>query len=109
MHSLGPVHTDFDFDSPGTRNGFIDVVYSDNAHAFSAIRVPVGVICGGAGPTILLTAGSHGDEYEGQVILHRLMQAFSEQDVQGRIIMLPALNLLPCGPARAFRRLTKAT
>ena len=93
MQSLGPVHTDFDFDTPGTRNGFIDVVYSDNDHAFSSIRVPVGVIHGGPGPTILLTAGSHGDEYEGQVILHRLMQTFSEKDIQGRIIMLPALNM----------------
>lgn len=93
MRSLGPVHTDFDFDSPGKRSGFIDLNYSDNVHAFSTIRMPVGVIRGGNGPTVLLTAGSHGDEYEGQVILHRLMQELSEKNLQGRIILLPALNL----------------
>lgn len=91
--SLGPVQTGFDFDAVGKRSGFIDLTHSDNAHAFSTIRLPVGVICGGAGPTVLLTAGSHGDEYEGQVILHRLMQEISAEDLHGRIILLPALNL----------------
>jgi len=90
---FGPVHTSFDFNSPGKRSGFIDLTYSDNVHAFSAIRTPVGVICGGTGPTLLMSAGSHGDEYEGQVILHRLMQELSEDNLQGRIILLPALNL----------------
>lgn len=93
MPHLGPVHTDFDFDSHGKRSGFIDLTHSDNAHAFSTIRVPVGVICAGAGPTVLMSAGSHGDEYEGQVILHRLMQTMNETDLQGRIIFLPALNM----------------
>lgn len=31
--------------------------------------VGVAVICSGAGPTALLVAGTHGDEYEGQLIL----------------------------------------
>ena len=90
MLSLGSVQTDFDFDSLGKRSGFIELTHSDNDHAFSTIRLPVGVINGGNGPTVLLSAGNHGDEYEGQVILHRLMQEFSAEDVQGRIILLPA-------------------
>lgn len=93
MLSFGPVHTDFDFESRGKRSGVIDLSFSDDVHAFSTIRIPVGIICGDAGPTILLTAGSHGDEYEGQVILQRLMQELNPQDLQGRIILLPALNL----------------
>ena len=60
MLSLGPVQTDFDFASPGKRSGFIDLDHSDNAHAFRAIRTPVGVICGGAGPTVLLSLGRAG-------------------------------------------------
>jgi predicted deacylase len=93
MRSLGAITTDFDFDTPGKRSGFIDLTYSDNDNAFSVIRLPVGVIKNGHGPTILLTAGSHGDEYEGQVILHRLMQTVATNDIQGRIILLPALNM----------------
>ncbi|WP_166418301.1 succinylglutamate desuccinylase/aspartoacylase family protein [Cochlodiniinecator piscidefendens] len=92
MRTHGPVHTSFDFDTPGKRNGFIDLTHSDHRHAFSAVRVPVGVIQGGAGPTVMLTAGNHGDEYEGQVILHQLMQQLSPDQVQGRLIFLPALN-----------------
>lgn len=41
---------------------------------------------------MLLSSGNHGDEYEGQVILQRLMQDLDPATVQGRIIFLPALN-----------------
>jgi len=100
MPSLGPVQTDFDFDRIGKRSGFIDLTVSDNTYDFSAIRIPVGVIHGGPGPTVLLSAANHGDEYEGQVILQRLMQNLEPSDVQGRIIFLPALNT-PAMRARA--------
>jgi predicted deacylase len=92
MLSLGPATTDFDFDSPGKRSGFIDVAHSSNDLAFSVIRVPVGVIAGGAGPSVLLSAGNHGDEYEGQAILHRLMRDLTPDRVSGRLILMPALN-----------------
>ncbi len=92
MLSHGPVQTDVDFETHGKRSGFLDLNHSDNAHAFSLIRVPVGVIQGAPGPTVLLSAGSHGDEYEGQVILHQLMQEIEPSMIRGRLIMLPALN-----------------
>ena len=82
----------FDFETPGKSSGFIDVDHSDNNNAFSSIRVPVGMINSGDGPSILLTGGNHGDEYEGQIILHRLMQQLSPEQVAGCLIMLPALN-----------------
>ena len=37
--------------------------------------VPIAVLNNGEGPRILLTGGNHGDEYEGQVVLTRLIQA----------------------------------
>ncbi|WP_343211822.1 succinylglutamate desuccinylase/aspartoacylase family protein (plasmid) [Aliisedimentitalea scapharcae] len=100
MLTHGPVRTSFDFDAPGKRSGFLDLTHSSNDLAFSAIRVPVGVINGGDGPTVLMSAGNHGDEYEGQVILHQLMQTLDPGDIQGRIIFLPALNT-PAVRARA--------
>jgi N-alpha-acetyl-L-2,4-diaminobutyrate deacetylase len=93
MLRFGPVRTAMDFESTGKRSGFIDVDHSDNRLAFSSIRLPVGVINGGAGPTVLLSAGNHGDEYEGQVVLHQLMQTLTPETVSGRLILLPALNL----------------
>ncbi|MDW4551221.1 succinylglutamate desuccinylase/aspartoacylase family protein [Defluviimonas sp. D31] len=100
MLSIGPVRTSFDFDGAGKRAGFIDLPHSDGDLAFSAVRVPVGVIAGGSGPTVLMTAGNHGDEYEGQAILHRLMRGLTPGQVQGRLILLPALN----APAVSARR-----
>ena len=95
MLIFGSARSSVDFDSPGKRTGMITLEHSDNQFAFSSVCVPVGVICGGPGPTVLLTAGSHGDEYEGQVILHHLMQMFEPENLSGRLILLPALN----GPA----------
>ncbi|MFD1160691.1 succinylglutamate desuccinylase/aspartoacylase family protein [Roseovarius aestuarii] len=92
MLTFGAVRSAFDFDSPGKRSGAIELEHSDNRHAFSAVCVPVGVICGAPGPTVLLAAGNHGDEYEGQVILHRLMQMLEPENLTGRLILLPALN-----------------
>jgi predicted deacylase len=93
MDSFGTARCQLDLESHGKRAGFIDVDHSDNRLAFSSIRLPVGVIRGGSGPTVLLTGGNHGDEYEGQVLLHRLMQTLTPDDVIGRLILLPALNL----------------
>jgi len=81
-----------DFFSPGKRSGFLSLRYSDNRHAYSIVPIPVGVIVGGEGPTIFLSAGSHGDEYEGQVALRRLFWETEAQDINGRMIILPALN-----------------
>lgn len=93
MQVFGAATCNLDLDGPGKRTGFININHSDNRHAFSSIRLPIGVIRGGAGPTVLMSAGNHGDEYEGQVLLHRLMAQLTPEQVPGRLIMLPALNL----------------
>jgi N-alpha-acetyl-L-2,4-diaminobutyrate deacetylase len=93
MLAYGPVSTELDLESPGKRSGFLNLEHSDNAHAFGLIRPPLGVISGSDGPTLMMTAGSHGDEYEGQAILHQIMQRFTPADIKGRLILLPALNL----------------
>ncbi len=74
--------------------------HSDNRHSFGVIPVPVAVLSGGPGPTALLTAGTHGDEYEGQVVLHRLLRETDPAQVAGRLIILPALNLPAVREAR---------
>lgn len=47
---------------------------------------------GRGGPTALFTAGTHGDEYEGQVALRKLVHDLAKTKLQGRVIILPALN-----------------
>jgi N-alpha-acetyl-L-2,4-diaminobutyrate deacetylase len=91
---LGPrVQTHIDFMKDGKQLGALDVPHSRNDSAWGAVMVPIGCIKNGEGPTVLLTAGNHGDEYEGQVALTRLLRRLDADDVSGRIIVIPALNL----------------
>lgn len=92
MLIYGQTHCILDLSTTGKRAGFIDTKHSDNVMAFSSIRTPIGVIAGGSGPTIMLSAGNHGDEYEGQIILHRLFDLITPEQITGRLILLPALN-----------------
>ncbi|WP_442869519.1 succinylglutamate desuccinylase/aspartoacylase family protein [Bradyrhizobium sp. CCBAU 11386] len=41
---------------------------------------------------MIVVAGNHGDEYEGQIIVMNLMRTLKHQDVQGHIVLLSALN-----------------
>ncbi len=86
------ISCDVDFDKKGRQNSFLRLLYSDNRHAFGMIPVPITVIAGGTGPTVLLAAGTHGDEYEGQVILRHLMRELDPANLSGRLIIMPALN-----------------
>ncbi len=96
--SYGPLNCNIDLDSPGKRFGNINLNYSSHQHAFSAIPIPIAIIKGtrkpkgDEGPTVLLTAGNHGDEYEGQCILRRLIREIDPSSINGRLIILPALN-----------------
>lgn len=90
-------------DAPGLRIGYLGVPHSDDAHAFGIIPVPIAVMAGAPGPSVLLAGGVHGDEYEGQIVLRRLLRRIDPATLTGRLIVLPALNL----PAvRAARRVS---
>lgn len=88
-----------DLESPGKRIGHVALSHSDDENAFGIIPVPIAVITNGEGPTLLLFAGNHGDEYEGQVILRRILAETEPGDISGRIIMMPTLDQII---ARAF-------
>lgn len=89
----GPIVCPLDFSAQGKRTGYFDLDHSDDRHSFSRIRAPLGVIRGGAGPTALVCGGNHGDEYEGQIIARRLFEQLEPEDVAGRLILAPALNM----------------
>ncbi|MGY6271414.1 succinylglutamate desuccinylase/aspartoacylase family protein [Achromobacter denitrificans] len=84
--------TDIDFDRPGKQSGFVYFPHSPHDDAWGTVRVPLAVISNGAGPTILLEGGNHGDEYEGPIALGELIRALDPQSVQGRLIIIPAIN-----------------
>ena len=81
-----------DLDLPGRQIGDLQIKWSDNQCPLGYYPVPIACIAGGNGPTVLLSAGVHGDEFEGPAVLMRLLQDIAPADINGRIIILPALN-----------------
>ncbi len=90
---FGTVTSDLDLEASGKRGGSFGLAHSNNRFAFSTIQSPLGVIRGGDGPTALVCAGNHGDEYEGQIIVRRLFELLEPNDLTGRLILAPALNM----------------
>jgi N-alpha-acetyl-L-2,4-diaminobutyrate deacetylase len=82
-----------DFDRQGRQHGLMTVPHSRNDSAWGSIQIPITQISNGDGPTVLLTAGSHGDEYEGPIALMKLARELAVEDVAGRVLIMPCLNL----------------
>jgi len=85
--------SDVDFDRDGKQTGRISLPYSVTRSAYGVIPIPVAVVKNGDGPTVLLMAGNHGDEYEGQIALGNLIRSLEANQVSGRVIILPSANL----------------
>lgn len=85
--------TDIDYDRAGKQQGVLRLPYSHNLAGWANILIPITVVANGSGPTVLALGGNHGDEYEGPVALMKLARAIQPADVNGRLIIIPALNL----------------
>ena len=90
--SLTTLSTRVPFDVDGRHFGDLRLVHSDNRYAAGYIPIPLAVLRNGEGPTLLLTGGTHGDEYEGTAAILRLAHDQDLAGLRGRIIALPALN-----------------
>lgn len=86
------ISTEIDFERDGKQQDFLRLPYSTHRSAYGWIPIPIIVLKNGDGPNVLLMAGNHGDEYEGQVTLLKLCQKLEANDVRGRIIILPTAN-----------------
>lgn len=86
------VWTTIDFERRGVQIDYARVPFSSDTSAYGWIPVPMVCINGGEGPTVLLAAGTHGDEYEGQIALRRIATALLKTEVKGRVIIMPELN-----------------
>ena len=81
-----------DIEAEGKRFGHLSVPHSRNDSGWGALHLPVVSIRNGSGPTVVLTGGNHGDEYEGPIALLKLVRALAPSQVSGRVIVIPALN-----------------
>jgi predicted deacylase len=90
--SKSRIASELDFDKEGKHSGFLRLPHSVHRSAYGWLPIPITCIKNGAGPTVLLVSGNHGDEYEGQVTLMKLTRRLGAADVKGRIIILSAAN-----------------
>ena len=90
---LSPITTDVDFDKEGKQVGYLRAPHSRNSSAWGSILIPITVVKNGRGPTVLFVGGSHGGEYEGPISLIKVGRELKAEAVQGRVIIIPALNL----------------
>lgn len=86
------ITSEVNFDALGRQTGFLRVPHSVTRSAYGWLPVPISVLNNGKGPTILLMAGNHGDEYEGQIAIARLCRDLTPDQIRGRIILLPQAN-----------------
>ncbi|KAF1049828.1 succinylglutamate desuccinylase/aspartoacylase family protein [Xylophilus sp.] len=87
-----PIKADIDLDAQGKHLGFLRLPNSVHRSAYGWLPLPVASIKRGQGPTIVVSAGTHGDEYEGQIIVSNLIRAIEPGMVNGQIILLPMAN-----------------
>ncbi len=88
-----PVSPTIPLDADGVHHGFLRLPHSRDDSAWGSVMVPITVIANGEGPCALLTGGNHGDEYEGPIALQNLATTLKPEQIAGRVILLPMMNL----------------
>lgn len=99
--SKSRIAADIDLDADGRHHGCLRIPHSVHRSAYGWLPMPVASVRNGDGPCVLLMAGNHGDEYEGQVALAGLARTLEPRAMHGQIIVVPMSNY---PAARAGRR-----
>ena len=91
-HTTSRITSEIDFNRDGKQVGFLRLPHSVHRSAYGWIPIPVACISNGDGPRVLLMAGNHGDEYEGQIAFSSCCARSRRSDVRGRLIFLTSAN-----------------
>ena len=91
--SDSPIECTIDLDAPGKQIGHLVLPRSTNDAGWASTLVPIASVAGGSGPTVLVLAGCHGDEYEGQLAATSLIRTLAPERVTGRVIIIPRLSV----------------
>lgn len=90
MHT-GIFH-DLDFNADGKSTHYLSIPFSVDRSPYFQVKVPVIQIRNGDGPKLLLMAGNHGDEYEGEICLARLARLLDPAKMRGTVTIIPFAN-----------------
>ena len=99
--------TDIDFERNGRQIGFVMFPHSPHDDAWGVTRVPIAVIATDAGPTVIIEGGNHGDEYEGPLVIGELARDLDPGGLQGRLILMPAVNTPAVTASRRTSRIDR--
>lgn len=92
--NTSPIRCSIDLGALGKHFGHLYVPYSYNLAGWANLMVPIAVVAGSTqGPTALVLAGNHGDEYPGQIAVMKLLRELQPADVKGRIVLIPTLSM----------------
>ena len=92
MTTYGPVHCTVDLSAPGRQVGRLELPRSTNTSGWAHLFLPIATVANGDGPTVLVLAGNHGDEYEGQIAALKLLRRLDDNGVSGRVVIIPCLS-----------------
>lgn len=92
-NAFSKITCDIDIDIDGKQHGSLIIPWSRDQSSWGSIPLPITAIKNGDGPTVLFTGANHGDEYEGPIALTKLRAKLEATNIQGRVIIIPALNL----------------
>ena len=90
--AMSRLSADIDLMAEGKATGFVRVPHSVHRSAYGWIPIPIVRIKNGDGPNVLMQAGNHGDEWEGQIGLGNLIRSLEPKDIKGRLVILPSAN-----------------
>jgi predicted deacylase len=93
-HTLSDVSCSIDLDAAGHHTGYIHVPSTTDESGWRNELIPI-VTCGDPsnGPRVLVLAGTHGDEHEGQFAAHQLIRDLDESNVTGHLTIVPYLSM----------------
>lgn len=86
------ISTNIDLEKTGKQIGYLSVPNSRNDSGWGAAHFPIAVIRNGTGPTVFISGGNHGDEYEGPIALTKFVRDVDPAEIQGTVIVMPYLN-----------------
>ncbi|MGF6837484.1 putative deacylase [Paraburkholderia youngii] len=87
-----PIRSELDLDAQGKHAGYLRLPHSVHRSAYGWLPIPIASIRNGTGPVVLIMAGNHGDEYEGQILVSTLIRETDAAQVAGQLILLPQAN-----------------
>ncbi|HYC65462.1 MAG TPA: succinylglutamate desuccinylase/aspartoacylase family protein, partial [Reyranellaceae bacterium] len=92
FNAMSRLSADIDLDADGKATGFVRVPHSVHRSAYGWIPIPIVRIKNGKGPSVVMQAGTHGDEWEGQIGLGNPIRSLKPSQIQGKLIILPSAN-----------------